>query len=288
MYINKTILNDTQGNALRLSKVQQLDGAIKFKGFSAKFVISGEETYFVNNKKFVLRENEFIIGNNSTESTILIDSKIPSKGLCIDISEKIIKDVINYTFDENSKLENFLFSETLFVNKYNNQNSTLGKNLSQIASDFDVLMLSENQLNNDLFYSLAESVVFDQSHLQQQFLKLNAVKPETNKQLFHLIWDAKNHLDLNFLEKLDIETIAKTIGLSEYHFIRLFKKAFSISPYQYIISRRLEFSKILLLDNHSVQETAFMVGFADVFSFSKSFKSAFGVSPNRFKKISNF
>jgi AraC family transcriptional regulator len=288
MYINKTILNDNQGNALRLSKVQQLVGAIKFKGFSAKFVISGEETYFVNNKKFVLCENEFIIGNNSTESTILIDTKIPSKGLCIDISEKIIKDVINYTFDENPKLENFLFSETLFVNKYNNQNSTLGKNLSQIASDFDILMLSENQLNNDLFYSLAESVVFDQSHLQQQFLKLNAVKSETNKQLFHLIWDAKNHLDLNFLEKLDIETIAKTIGLSEYHFIRLFKKAFSISPYQYLISRRLNYAKVLLLDNYSAQETAFTVGFADVFSFSKSFKSAFGLSPNGFKKISNF
>jgi AraC family transcriptional regulator len=288
MYINKTILNDNQGNALRLSKVQQLDGAIKFKGFSAKFVISGEETYFVNNKKFVLRENEFIIGNNSSDSTILIDSLIPSKGLCIDISEKIIKEVINYTFDENSKLEKFLFTETLFVNKYNNQNSTLGKNLSQIASDFDILMHSENQLNNDLFYSLAECVVNDQSHLQKQFLKLNAVKPETNKQLFHLIWDAKNYLDLHFLEKLDIETIAKAIGLSEYHFIRLFKKVVDVSPYQYLISQRLNYSKILLLDNHSVQETAFMVGFADVFSFSKSFKTAFGLSPNRFKKISNF
>jgi AraC family transcriptional regulator len=285
MLVNKTILNDNQGNAFRVSKVQQMDGDIKFKGFSAKFVVSGEETYFVNNKKFVLQENEFIIGNNSTESTILIDSKIPAKGLCIDISEKIIKEVINYTFDENPNLEKFLFSETLFVNKYNNQNSTLGKNLSQIASDFDILMLSENQLNNDLFYSLAECVVNDQSHLQQQFLKLNTVKSETNKQLFHLIWDAKNYLDLHFLEKLDIETIAKTIGLSEYHFIRLFKKVMDVSPYQYIISRRLEFSKILLLDNHSVQETAFLVGFADVFSFSKSFKSAFGVSPNGFKKV---
>jgi AraC family transcriptional regulator len=284
MYINKTILNDNHGNAFRLSKVQQMDGNIKFKGFSAKFVVSGEETYLVNNKKFVLRENEFIIGNNSTESTILIDSKIPAKGLCIDISEKIIKEVIEFTFDENLKLENFLFTDELFVNKYNAQNSTLGNNLSQIASDFDILMLSDNQLNNDLFYSLAECVVFDQSHLQQQFLKLNAVKSETNKQLFHLIWDAKNYLDMHFLEKLDIETIAKTIGLSEYHFIRLFKKAFSISPYQYIISRRLEFSKILLLDNHSVQETAFMVGFADVFSFSKSFKTTFGLSPNGFKK----
>ncbi len=283
--INKTILIDNQGNALRLSKVQQLDGFIKFKGFSAKFVISGEETYFVNNKKFVLRENEFIIGNNSTESTILIDTKIPAKGLCIDISEKIIKDVINYTFDENPILEKFLFSETLFVNKYNNQNSTLGKILSQIASDFDILMLSENQLNNDLFYSLAECVVNDQSHLQQQFLKLNAVKFETNKQLFHLIWDAKNYLDLHFLENINIETIAKNIGLSEYHFIRMFKKAFSNSPYQYLISQRLQFSKILLLENHSIQETAFLAGFADVFSFSKSFKNTFGLSPNGFKKL---
>jgi AraC family transcriptional regulator len=284
MLVNKTILNDNQGNAFRVSKVQQLDGDIKFKGFSAKFVVSGEETYFINNKKFILQENEFIIGNNSTESTILIDSKIPSKGICIDISEKIIKEVIDFTFDENLKLENFLFTDELFVNKYNAQNSTLGKNLSQISLDFNNLMLSESQLNSDIFYSLAECVVKDQSKLQQHLVKLNAIKTETNTRLFHLVWDAKNYLDLHFLEKIDIETIAKAIGLSEYHFIRLFKKAFSISPYQYIISRRLEFSKILLLDNHSVQETAFLVGFADVFSFSKSFKSTFGVSPNGFKK----
>ena len=41
---------------------------------------------------------------------------------------------------------------------------------------------------------------------------------------------------------------------------------------------------MLLLDNHSIQETAFLAGFADVFSFSKSFKNTFGVTPNGFKK----
>jgi AraC family transcriptional regulator len=284
MIINKTILNDNQGSAFRVSKVQQMDGDIKFKGFSAKFVVSGEETYVINNKKFVLRENEFVIGNNSTESTILIDSKTPSKGLCIDISEKIIKEVVDFNCAENRSLEKFLFSDQLLVNKYNVQNSTLGKKLNQIALHFDDLMLSENRLHSDIFYSLAECVIKDQSQLQKHFVKLNAAKTETNNRLFHLVWDAKNYLDNHFLEKMDIETLSKTIGLSEYHFIRLFKKIVDVSPYQYIISRRLAFSKILLLDNHSVQETAFLVGFADVFSFSKSFKNAFGVSPNGFKK----
>ncbi len=284
MLVNKTILNDNQGNAFRVSKVQEMDCDIKFRGFSAKFVVSGEETYVVNNKKFVLRENEFVIGNTSTESTVLIDSKIPSKGLCIDISEKIIKEVVDFNCVENQSLEKFLFSDQLFVNKYNAQNSTLGKKLHQLALHFDDLMLSENQLHSDIFYSLAECVIKDQSQLQQHLIQLNAVKSETNNRLFHLVWDAKNYLDNHFLEKIDIETLSKTIGLSEYHFIRLFKKVFSLSPYQYIISQRLTFSKILLLDNHSVQETAFLVGFADVFSFSKSFKSAFGVSPNAFKK----
>jgi AraC family transcriptional regulator len=284
MLVNKTVLNDNQGNAFRVSKVQEMDGDIKFRGFSAKFVVSGEETYVVNNKKFVLRENEFVIGNTSTESTVLIDSKIPSKGLCIDISEKIIKEVIDFNCVENQSLEKFLFSDQLFVNKYNAKNSTLGKKLNQMALNFDGLMLSENQLHSDIFYSLAECVVKDQSQLQQHLVQLNAVKTETNNRLFHFVWDAKNYLDNHFLEKIDIETLSKTIGLSEYHFIRLFKKVFLLSPYQYIISQRLTFSKILLLDNHSVQETAFLVGFADVFSFSKSFKNAFGVSPIAFKK----
>ena len=284
MLINKTILNDNQGNALRVSKVQQMDCDIKFRGFSAKYVISGEETYRVNNKKFVLHNNEFVVGNNTTESTILIDSKIPAKGLCIDISEKIIKEVIAYNQIENNLFEDFLFTEKLFVTKYNVHNSILGKKLHQIATHFNGLMVDEKQLNQEIFYSVAESVVADQSQLHRDFIKLNAIKTETNHRLFQLVWDAKQFIGNHFLENVNIETIAKSIGLSEYHFIRLFKKAFANTPYQYIISRRLEFSKMLLLDNHSIQETAFLSGFADVFSFSKSFKNAFGMSPNGFKK----
>lgn len=284
MLVNKTILNDNLGNAFRVSKVQQMDCAIKFKGFSAKFVVSGEETYVVNNKKYVLHENEFVIGNNTTESSVLIDIKIPAKGLCIDISEKIIKEVISYNHIENAAFEDFLFSERLVINKYTIQNSILGKKLNEIAFNFNDLLSDEKQLNNEIFYAVAECVVADQSQLHQSFIKLNAVKTETNHRLFQLVWDAKQFLDIHFLENLSIENLAISIGLSEYHFIRLFKKAFAFSPYQYLISQRLQFSKMLLLDNHSVQETAFMTGFADVFSFSKSFKNAFGVSPNGFKK----
>jgi AraC family transcriptional regulator len=75
------------------------------------------------------------------------------------------------------------------------------------------------------------------------------------------------------------------VGLSEFHFIRLFKQSFSISPYQYIIQCRLAHAQTLLANHVSIANTAFDTGFADVFSFSKAFKKAFGMSPSGFVKM---
>jgi AraC-like DNA-binding protein len=68
--------------------------------------------------------------------------------------------------------------------------------------------------------------------------------------------------------------------MSKYHFIRLFKTTFGLSPYQYIVSKRLESARIKLQEGNSVVQTAYDAGYPDASSFSKAFKSAYGVTPS--------
>ena len=63
-----------------------------------------------------------------------------------------------------------------------------------------------------------------------------------------------------------------------------FKNVFGISPYQYQIRRRLENAKLEILKGVSILDTAFAYGYADLASFSKAFKQAFGQSPSQFIK----
>ncbi len=85
-------------------------------------------------------------------------------------------------------------------------------------------------------------------------------------------------------EVLSIAFVAKEIGMSPYHFSRLFKAVFGVSPNQYQLKARLERAKILLLSTEfSVTQICMEVGFSSLGSFSTTFTKVMGLSPSAFR-----
>lgn len=84
---------------------------------------------------------------------------------------------------------------------------------------------------------------------------------------------------------IGIATLAGLAGYSPDHFARLFKQGFGLSPYQYILQRRIERAKSLLLDRtHSIAEVAMQCGFASQAHFHTTFKARTGVTPGAYRK----
>lgn len=80
-----------------------------------------------------------------------------------------------------------------------------------------------------------------------------------------------------------IEEAAKQSFMSEVYFRKLFKAEFGQTPKQYIIERRLNYAKALLLAGYySVAEAAALCGYRDSKHFSVEFKKHTGISPHRF------
>lgn len=70
----------------------------------------------------------------------------------------------------------------------------------------------------------------------------------------------KDSIDTNFT----LETLASNVNLSKYHFIRLFKKEFGITPHAFIINERLNRANSLIQNsNFSISEASIQVGFND-------------------------
>ena len=63
-----------------------------------KYVASGEEIYYANDKKYKVNAGEYIIGNEFTRSIVRIDHAQMVQGLCIDISSEIISLVNEFCF----------------------------------------------------------------------------------------------------------------------------------------------------------------------------------------------
>lgn len=101
--------------------------------------------------------------------------------------------------------------------------------------------------------------------------------------IFQRVIKAKSYIQLNFAAPLTLEEIAGEGNFSKYHFIRMFKIAYGITPHQYLISVRIEKAKQLLKSQKSVTETCFAVGFESVSSFTGLFKKMTGAAPSAYR-----
>ena len=91
---------------------------------------------------------------------------------------------------------------------------------------------------------------------------------------------AKDLIDARYREPLDVPALARAAHLSPAHFSREFKRAFGETPYQYLLTRRLERAAALLRNtDRSVIEICLDVGLTSIGSFTTSFGRVYGMSP---------
>jgi AraC-like DNA-binding protein len=285
--MNQTKYIDNKKNSIRFSNFKKLETECPFTGLGVKYVASGEEIYYANDKKYKVNAGEYIIGNEFTKSIVQIDHKEIVQGLCIDISSEIISEVAEFHDVNGTELKEFILSDQFFVNRYDVKNTSLGYSLNEINQQIINGLFSNDLQHSELFYSLAESIITDQRFVFDHLSKLYFKKNVTNEEIFRAILQAKLLIDENITDNLSLEKIARQIGISKYHFIRVFKAAFGISPYQYQKRKRLELAKLDLLKGNEILFTAIRFGFPDAPTFTKAFKQQFGLTPGSLKK-SNF
>jgi AraC family transcriptional regulator len=285
--MNQTIYSDRHKNAIRFSNFMKLETDCPFAGLGVKYVAYGEEIYYANDKKYRVNAGEYIIGNEFTKSHVQIDHKEMVQGLCIDISSEIISEVAEFHDVNGSELKEFLLSDQFFVNRYNVKNTSLGYTLNEINQKIKSGTFTNDLQQNELFYSLAESIITDQRFVFDHLSKLDFKRNVTNEEVFRAVFQAKSLIDEYITENLSLEKIAYQIGISKYHFIRIFKSVFGISPYQYQKRKRLELAKLDLMGGSEILTTAIRYGFPDAQTFTKAFKQQFGQTPGAIIK-SNF
>ena len=79
--------------------------------------------------------------------------------------------------------------------------------------------------------------------------------------------------------------MAQMACLSIPQFCRSFKKHFDIAPAEYLMRLRMDYASYLLDDvNLSIGQIGAMVGYDNVYYFSKMFKKYYGKSPSKMRK----
>ena len=94
-----------------------------------------------------------------------------------------------------------------------------------------------------------------------------------------------DHIEAYLTDDIALDDLALVAGLSKFHFSRLFKLAFGITPYRYLTKRRIERAAGVLQQagNHmTVAQVAHDIGFADQSHFKRVFKHVKQLTPKQF------
>jgi AraC-like DNA-binding protein len=90
------------------------------------------------------------------------------------------------------------------------------------------------------------------------------------------------YIESNLSNNISLRDLANLVHLSPQHFSRLFKSQTGMSPYKFVLQRRLAFALSLLSrEQLSIEDIAKSVGFVSSSSFNKAFKRVYGVSASQ-------
>ena len=96
---------------------------------------------------------------------------------------------------------------------------------------------------------------------------------------------ARDRIDREYAEPLDVATLASTALMSPAHFSRKFRAAYGETPYTYLMTRRIERAQAFLRLGASVTDACLTVGFTSLGSFSSRFREVVGMTPTQYREL---
>ncbi|MBL0152569.1 MAG: helix-turn-helix transcriptional regulator [Chitinophagaceae bacterium] len=96
---------------------------------------------------------------------------------------------------------------------------------------------------------------------------------------------AKMFIDENYSQPIKLEDISGNACFSPFHFHRLFRNVYKITPHRYLTGKRMDKARLLLQANKTVADVCNEVGFESIGSFSMLFKKEIGFAPQVYRDL---
>ena len=219
-----------------------------------EFIDRGTGSVFVGEEKFYPSEGDSYFLQAGFNQTYYSDSSNPWKKYFINVTGPLLDSIT-----EGYGLENHFYYPGLNIKK-------------------ELLKIIELAKNRD--YDCTGEVI---SVLNEIFLKMHFFTLGTARK--GLAIEIKNYLNTKIDLNFKIADLCRYINKSESQVIKIFKKAYGITPYKYLLNKKIEYSKKLLTStNLSIKEISFMLQFSDEYYFSNIFKEKAGICPSQYRK----
>lgn len=144
--------------------------------------------------------------------------------------------------------------------------------------------LHDPEQTEELFMEVVGQILRLLRLRHQTLVNLAHHKVATVNDLIPCLLQARQFIEANCLEAIQTPDAARYVGLSEYHFARLFKTAFDITMHQYVLRLRLNHARYLLeLSEMSITDISLTVGYSSLSAFIHAFRHYNGITPSDYR-----
>ena len=215
---------------------------------------------------------------------VLIGPNIPhlnfDYGLMTDYHQIVVQLKENFLADSLANTPEFTGISQLF------KRSVYGISFRGESKKLAISILKEIQ-NLDSFHQMIKMLeVFNILAHSGEYKLLN--QADTSVKLFLndklRMANIYSYIHLHYHEHADVNEMAETLNLSTAAFCRYFKKQTNMTFTEFVNQYRINQAKTLLLQENTVSEVCYSVGFQILSYFNKLFKKLTGQGPMEFRK----
>ena len=93
------------------------------------------------------------------------------------------------------------------------------------------------------------------------------------------------YINTHLSEKITLDVLSKEFYVSTSTIYNYFKDNMNVSPYKFILQRRLIQAKNLILQGESLISLWQQCGFSDYSTFYRAFKKEYSISPKKYREL---
>lgn len=228
------------------------------------YITKGKGTFIYSNKEVPIKEYDLIVINPNIEHTEKSSPEYPLEYIVLGFQG------LAFSGDDpglqvsvfNSKQEHDI---TLFLQQ-------LMEEVQNQKEDYELII--ENILE----------IVLLKMMRKKNFSLEKTSSEKISKDMAYI----KNYIRQHFREEINLDILAEVGHINKYYLSHSFKKAFGVSPIEYLIQMRIRESKILLeTTNYPVSNVSAITGFSSQSFFAQSFKRVTNLSPSQYRNAKN-
>ena len=259
------------------------------------FLAEGSGTFFIESDAVKIKKNDLVIINSNIGHNIFVDENeyacrsigfgVESIGITT-VKEENNNNKADEKIDSNKDSNSLDDSEDEEKVKLEIDNYILipckeeGKKVYEIFSSIVEEFSSDNLFAKTLADSMASYFIIKLLRLLEGKIEI-VHDVNINRQVDYI----KSYIDGNYSTDIKLEELSSLAYMNKFHLIAEFKQAYRVTPIEYLILKRVEVSKGLLIStNHSMETIAHIVGFNSQSYFNQVFRKKVGFTPSQFRK----